>query len=308
MDGRRLERGGLSVRTRSGYERLRSKYQARVRLLQDGLPTSQRTTDLENGSEHEDSDGEPQGDVSDWDPIERLVDAEEAARVEFAADIEETEEQSLMNMIGVFFDARVKRFISDVCWPLAHYGGEGNRDHAHPRRVSEWRELEQDKYFAVMLKVMVWLFPGLPAFKAQEQAERDWQKDCEFDSYGAHGLSFEGFTTSLLDLATACTDGTVDKCLEFLRQMAKRLQTTLPVFRIPTNHAPMEDGDEGDENDNRNPLLGQLNQEIVWLTIPLEKLSPHMLQTQVQFFEIKACHAKLSASPLVLMFLVGEER
>lgn len=53
--------------------------------------------------------------------------------------------------------------------------------------------------------MLLWLFPGLPGFEAQDQAERDWQKDCEFDAYGSYGLSYEGFAISLIDLATACT-------------------------------------------------------------------------------------------------------
>lgn len=74
-----------------------------------------------------------------------------------------------------------------------------------PEQVPEWKELEQEKYFAFTFKMLLWLFPGLPGCEAQEQAERDWQKDCEFDAYGTYGLSFEGFVISLLDLATACT-------------------------------------------------------------------------------------------------------
>lgn len=53
--------------------------------------------------------------------------------------------------------------------------------------------------------MLLWLFPRLPGFEAQDQAERDWQKDCEFDAYGSYGLSYEGFAISLIDLATACT-------------------------------------------------------------------------------------------------------
>lgn len=72
-------------------------------------------------------------------------------------------------------------------------------------QIPEWQELEQDKYFAFMYKATLWLFPGLPGFEAQLQAEKDWQKDIEFDVYGTYGLSYEGFSVSLLDLATSCT-------------------------------------------------------------------------------------------------------
>lgn len=61
----------------------------------------------------------------------------------------------------------------------------------------------------MMVNVLLWMFPGLPSFEVQELMERDWQSDRDFDAYGNEGLSLEGFTVSLIDLAVACTVGTV---------------------------------------------------------------------------------------------------
>lgn len=57
----------------------------------------------------------------------------------------------------------------------------------------------------MMVSVLLWMFPGLPSFELQEIMENDWQNDRDFDAYGSEGLSLEGFTVSLIDLAVACT-------------------------------------------------------------------------------------------------------
>lgn len=66
--------------------------------------------------------------------------------------------------------------------------------------------------------------------------------------------------------------------------MTKRLQLTLPIFRDPTqrNLLASEDGDEGDPQP-----VQQLQEEIVWRQIPLERLTPCQLRPKAQYYELK---------------------
>jgi len=176
---RRVARGGRSIRTRRGFEQLRANYQPRVRFLLDQSAM---------GTAYDDSDG------------------------------------SLRELVGPYVDQRVLQLIADVCWPLAHFGP---RDEGKSRlvllsmicprnpveltpylccaQIPEWQELGAPRYFAVMVNVLLWMFPGLPSFEVQELMERDWQSDRDFDPYGNEGLSLEGFTVSMIDLAVAST-------------------------------------------------------------------------------------------------------
>lgn len=66
--------------------------------------------------------------------------------------------------------------------------------------------------------------------------------------------------------------------------MIKRLQNTLPTYSDPTlrNLLAGEDGDEGDPRSGE-----QLQEEIVWRQIPLERLSPCQLRPKAQYYELK---------------------
>ncbi|GLE04016.1 hypothetical protein PINS_up012927 [Pythium insidiosum] len=346
--GRRLERGAHSIRTRQGYERLRLKYQPRIRYLHEhhdlrnALDAGHDPEDVQTSSDDahtvqqsgnsdpepalaplsysDDEDGNVElGDGDERETHEAPVEAsipkdivdERQKQQDEATEVEgeqspltsgDDEADGLKTLVGVYFDAHVKRVITDVCWPLAHRGG-GLQDaskRAPLEPIPEWLELEQNKYFAFMLKTLSWLFPGLPGYEAQEQTERDWKKDCEFDAFGTHGLSLEGFTISIMDLVTACTDGSTDECLEFLGQMNKRLETSLPVFRVPTTSAlPPSNGDD-DPLTVRDPF-----EPVIWQLVPLSTLIPCQMRPRPQFFELKA---KLAVAPVIVLILAGDER
>ncbi|GLE04018.1 hypothetical protein PINS_up012929 [Pythium insidiosum] len=343
-----LERGAHSIRTRQGYERLRLKYQPRIRYLHEhhdlrnALDAGHDPEDVQTSSDDahtvqqsgnsdpepalaplsysDDEDGNVElGDGDERETHEAPVEAsipkdivderqkqqDEATEVEGEQSpltSEDDEADGLTTLVGVYFDAHIKRVITYVCWPLAHRGG-GLQDaskRAPLEPIPEWLELEQNKYFAFMLKTLSWLFPGLPGYEAQEQTERDWKKDCEFDAFGTHGLSLEGFTISIMDLVTACTDGSIDECLEFLGQMNKRLETSLPVFRVPTTSAlPPSNGDD-DPLTVRDPF-----EPVIWQLVPLSTLIPCQMRPRPQFFELKA---KLAVAPVIVLILAGDER
>ncbi|KAJ0403236.1 hypothetical protein ATCC90586_001643 [Pythium insidiosum] len=331
-----------------GYERLRLKYQPRIRYLQEhpdlrnapdagpdpeqihnssnNLPGIQQTNELEpeaapaplSYSDDEEADVEVRGlENEELSPQEisappgasdaPSASADEALPPEPAVDSDwehvssEHEEDGLKTLVGVYFDTQLKRVITDVCWPLAHRGG-GLQDaskRAPVEPVPEWFELEQTKYFAFMFKTLSWLFPGLPAYEAQDQTERDWKKDCEFDAFGTHGLSLEGFTISILDLVTACTDGSSAEGLGFLGQLTKRLETSLPVFRVPTTSTLPPGNDEDHEAVRDAP------EQILWQLVPLSTLIPCQIRPRPQFFELKA---RLAIAPIVVLILAGDER
>jgi hypothetical protein len=323
---RRLSRGARSIRTRRGYERLRGKYQPRLRFLHEVASTSesvdgvkiQNQTAGDGGAQlavegefharHAEEENDPENrrttpTHSKDSMLEPPTPADAASSA--TADTAETSEEGavaneLKQLIGVFFDTRIRRFMVETVWPLAHHGGATTTTgSAKPRPVAEWQELEEHKYFAFMFKTLLWLFPGLPAFEVQELTEWDWSKDCEFDTYGSVGLSLEGFTVSILDLALSCADSSVDKCLEFLTHLVQRLEGSLPIFRVPTTSvlpSLVEDG---------KPLAFSRHDQIVWQSIPLERLLPCPVRARPQFLELKV---KLSVAPIVLMVLAGNER
>lgn len=104
---RRVERGVGSIRTRSGYSQLRTKYQARLRFLQDPTLLSAQAP----------QPGETSSLVEAAVPLEADTgDQHESAELQ-------TEEERLRSVVGAYFDQRIKRLISDICWPMAHFGG-----------------------------------------------------------------------------------------------------------------------------------------------------------------------------------------
>lgn len=108
---RRAERGIGSIRTRVGYMQLRTKYQARLRFLQDpellsGLAPPQDKHQSETSSCAEATTSTETGIGHDKAPVQ-------------------AEEQRLRSLVGAYFDVHVKRLMSDICWPMAHCGGRG---------------------------------------------------------------------------------------------------------------------------------------------------------------------------------------
>lgn len=118
---RRVERGRRSIRTRQGYERLRSKYHPQLRFLHDteaggtGAGTNVRG---DEPSEKEDQSKE-----------------NSAVTEGVCGGEEDTERTALENVVDVYVDSRIKRFITDVCWPLAHFGGGQSAPTAPCRQV-----------------------------------------------------------------------------------------------------------------------------------------------------------------------------
>lgn len=78
--------------------------------------------------------------------------------------------------------------------------------------------------------------------------------------------------------------GSVEACLEFLQLMTKRLQLTLPMLRDPTQRKLLS-GEDGDKEDSQPGQ--QLQEEIVWRQIPLERLTPCQLRPKAQYYELK---------------------
>lgn len=104
---RRAERGVGSIRTRSGYTQLRTKYQARLRFLQDPtLLSAQAPQPSETSSS-----------------VEAAAPFNNNAGDQHVLVEPQTEEQRLRHLVGAYFDLRIKRLITDVCWPTAHFGG-----------------------------------------------------------------------------------------------------------------------------------------------------------------------------------------
>lgn len=84
---RRVARGGRSLRTRRGFEKLRANYQPRVGFLLDHVGN---------------------------DPIQ--------VKLTSVSDTAGEGGESLKELVGPFVDERIIRFVADVCWPLAHFG------------------------------------------------------------------------------------------------------------------------------------------------------------------------------------------
>lgn len=118
---RRVERGRVSIRTRPGYDLLRSKYQPRVRFLHDA-DAPQRS-----GADAPDSIGTDA--LESAAPLQERRASSAAPAIGISDDNEpsdsgdDDERQELERVVGVYFDPRIKRFITEVCWPLAHFGG-----------------------------------------------------------------------------------------------------------------------------------------------------------------------------------------
>ncbi|KAF1316557.1 hypothetical protein FI667_g15292, partial [Globisporangium splendens] len=180
---RRVERGRESIRTRQGYELLRSKYQPRLRFLHEAGTENAGASAV---VEYEDQDSFAT--ATPKDPIAGRIEHTETPgdKVDAGASDgdDDNDRKVLEKAIKAYFDPQIKRFISDICWPLVHSGGLGNSSAQEYDRksVPEWKELEQSKYYSFTFHIMLWLFPGIPEFEAQEQAGRDWRKDCEFDA------------------------------------------------------------------------------------------------------------------------------
>lgn len=134
---RKVERGRQSIRTHPGYELLRSKYQPRLRFLHEARTENVDTTaadtplgdtestqqsskahlQIDNNTLHGDAMRESSQDAAPSDSDE------ESDRED---DDDDDERAVLEKVVGVYFDPRIKRFITDVCWPLAHFGGQLN--------------------------------------------------------------------------------------------------------------------------------------------------------------------------------------
>lgn len=131
---RKVERGRQSIRTRPGYEFLRSKYQPRVRFLHeagtentdsgasDGPPGDTDSKKQINKANQETEARELHDDEIQGAPQDVATDGGDSYDDEEEDETDDDERAALEKVVGVYFDPRIKRFITDVCWPLAHFG------------------------------------------------------------------------------------------------------------------------------------------------------------------------------------------
>lgn len=142
---RRVERGRQSIRTRHGYELLRAKYQPRLRFLHDAealnVDTSEEAT-LQDGHHNDDERLDGNGELASFTGVRdsRSDGASVTSDKDFDDDDDDDaddDREVLEKVVGVYFNARIKRFLSEVCWPLAHFGGEETVRAAPYKQVRE---------------------------------------------------------------------------------------------------------------------------------------------------------------------------
>lgn len=135
---RKVERGRQSIRTRPGYELLRSKYQPRLHFLHEIETENVDTTtadtplgDTESTQQSNKAQQQTDADALHGDTMQESSqdatpsDSNEESDQEDNND-DDDERPVLEKVVGVYFDPRIKRFITDVCWPLAHFGDQLN--------------------------------------------------------------------------------------------------------------------------------------------------------------------------------------
>ncbi|KAL4171830.1 hypothetical protein KRP22_007008 [Phytophthora ramorum] len=260
---RRRARGELSIRAPEGFQRLQKRYQLSVRQAGNGGAGNSTAT-----GGHE------------------------------AMKVAESDDANPRGAVNVFFNSKISRVITDICWPLAHFGGGATNCETECAGL----ELAMDKYSTFTVRLIQWVFPELPRREAQELAEYDWEIDRKFDELGSDGLSLQGFKRSLVDLVVTCTDGSVDKCLEFLNLIARWLQHSLPPYPTRDKIAPaVEDFVNATNTLKPSPKLPP---RIVWDTIPLSTMTPCPIGPQGLYCELKA---NVSDAPMAIMALATDE-
>ncbi|KAF1316322.1 hypothetical protein FI667_g15493, partial [Globisporangium splendens] len=181
---RRVERGRESIRTRQGYELLRSKYQPRLRFLHEA---GTENADASAVVEYEDQDSFAT--TTPKDPIAGRIEHTEMPGDKVDAGTSDGDDDNDRKVL----EKRSKRTLTRKSsgsfrifagrWSiLEDWGTQMLKSTTEKMYVPEWKELEQSKYYSFTFHIMLWLFPGIPEFEAQEQTGRDWKKDCEFEA------------------------------------------------------------------------------------------------------------------------------
>ncbi|KAE9020528.1 hypothetical protein PR002_g12501 [Phytophthora rubi] len=210
----------------------------------------------------------------------------------------------LRNVVDVLFNPKISRVITETCWCLAHFGGGDDRK---DQKECASLILDAEKYSTFNFRLLQWVFPELPRKEAQQLVQRDWEHDLEFDERQGDGLSLHGFKLSLVDLVVSCTDGTVNKCLEFLNLMTRWLQHSLPPYptrdMVPQVVKDLVEATKTITAESKHTKSAPA--PIVWQTISLSMMTPCHIGQEGLYCELKA---KVCSAPLAIMVLAADEK